>query len=203
MIHERTNACGFDKQYIYHTAWAARILAETKPREHIDISSAITFCTIVSAFIPIKYFEYRPPELLLSGLDVSSANLQNLPFETGSVSSISCMHVAEHVGLGRYGDALDPDGDLKTMNELKRVLAADGHLLFVVPVGKRRLQFNAHRVYDFYEIEKYFSDLQLVQKSLISDNRQQEGLITNPSRKQVASASYGCGCYWFRKATPC
>ncbi len=33
------------------------------------------------------------------------------------------MHVVEHVGLGRYGDPLDPDGDLKAIAELKRVTA--------------------------------------------------------------------------------
>ena len=30
------------------------------------------------------------------------------------------MHVIEHIGLGRYGDPLDPDGDIKAINELKK-----------------------------------------------------------------------------------
>jgi hypothetical protein len=33
------------------------------------------------------------------------------------------MHVVEHVGLGRYGDALDPKGDARACAELARVLA--------------------------------------------------------------------------------
>ena len=46
-----------------------------------------------------------------------------LPFEDESVESLSCMHVVEHIGLGRYGDILDPDGDSKAISELKRALA--------------------------------------------------------------------------------
>jgi len=32
----------------------------------------------------------------------------------------------------RYGDELDPDGDLRAIAELQRVLKQDGSLLFVV-----------------------------------------------------------------------
>ena len=65
------------------------------------------------------------------------------------------MHVVEHIGLGRYGDPVDYDGDLKAIAELQRVLAPGGNLFFVVPVGQPRIMFNAHRVYslrtDFVE----------------------------------------------------
>jgi hypothetical protein len=65
------------------------------------------------------------------------------------------MHVIEHIGLGRYGEALDPDGDLKAIRELVRVLAAGGNLLVVVPVGRPRIQFNAHRIYDYVEFRLF------------------------------------------------
>ena len=62
-------------------------------------------------------------------------DLISLPFEDGSFHSLTCMHVVEHIGLGRYGDQVDPDGDLMAMKELERVTAKLGNLLFVVPVG--------------------------------------------------------------------
>ena len=74
------------------------------------------------------------------------ADLANLPFEINSVQSLSCMHTVEHVGLGRYGDPIDPDGDLKAIKEIKRVLAVNGNLLFVVPIGKPKIVYNAHRI---------------------------------------------------------
>jgi hypothetical protein len=69
------------------------------------------------------------------------------------------MHVVEHVGLGSYGDSLDPNGDLKAMSELKRVLSINGNLLFVVPVGKPRVMFNAHRIYSYEQIIECFKGI--------------------------------------------
>jgi hypothetical protein len=116
---------------------AARIINELKPDIHYDISSSLYFCSIVSAFNKVKFYDFRPANLQLTNLTAESSNLLSLPFEANSISSLSCMHVVEHIGLGRYGDALDPDGDLKAISELKRVLGNEGSLLyFVVPIGK-------------------------------------------------------------------
>src|SRR2546423_10328582 len=135
-LEDRTEHCAFDRHYIYHTAWAARILATSRPARHVDISSSLYFSAIASAFVPIDYYEYRPVNIHLPNLRAATADLHDLPFTDTSVASLSCMHVVEHIGLGRYGDDLDPDGDLKAIAELQRVLAPDGSLLFVVPVGR-------------------------------------------------------------------
>ena len=120
-----------DQHYTYHPAWAARILASSRPVEHVDISSILHFSTIVSAFIPVKFYDYRPAQVAISNYSSHSADLVNLPFMDESIASLSCMHTIEHIGLGRYGDKLDPEGDLKAISELKRVLKVDGDLLFV------------------------------------------------------------------------
>lgn len=53
----------------------------------------------------------------------------------------------EHSGLGRYGDPLNPDGDIEAMQHIHAKLR-DGGLLFLgVPVGKDAITWNAHRVY--------------------------------------------------------
>lgn len=53
----------------------------------------------------------------------------------------------EHDGLGRYGDPLNPEGDLAAMSKMKRVLKTGALLYLAVPVGRDRLIWNAHRVY--------------------------------------------------------
>jgi hypothetical protein len=58
-----------------------------------------------------------------------------------SISSV------EHSGLGRYGDPLDPDGDLKSMKFLHGKLKPDALLFLSVPIGKDQILWNAHRVY--------------------------------------------------------
>jgi len=122
-----------------------------------------------------------------------------LPFEDGSVASLSCMHVVEHVGLGRYGDPLDPDADLKAMRELARVLAPGGNLLFVVPVGQPRVMFNAHRIYSYEQVVDAFPNLVLERFTLIPELGS-DGLVSGASPEQVAMEHYRCGCFWFRRS---
>ena len=199
-LKERVSSTSFDSHYLYHTAWAARILASTKPKEHIDIGSCLRFVSIVSAFVTFRFFDFRPPNLKLSNLQSEHANITSLPFNGNSVKSLSCMHVLEHIGLGRYGDQLDPIGDIKAAKELERVLAKGGQLLFVVPVsGKPRIHFNAHRIYSFDMIIDMFSDLKLIEFSLIPDNANNIGIIVNATKNQANEQKYGCGCFHFIK----
>jgi hypothetical protein len=67
-LYDRTEVTGFDRHYVYHTAWAARIVAQQRPAYHVDISSSLYFCALVSAFVPVLFFDYRPARLFLSNL---------------------------------------------------------------------------------------------------------------------------------------
>ncbi len=198
LIHDKTKSVPFEEHYIYHPAWAARILNKTKPAIHIDIASSIHFCSIVSAFIPIKYYDLRPANLELSNLSSEQADLINLPFATSSIQSLSCMHTVEHIGLGRYGDIIDPGGDIKAINELKRVLAEGGNLLFVVPVGKPKIMYNAHRIYSYDQVIEYFKEFSLLDFSLGPDDKE-IGFINNATKETADDQKYGCGCFWFKK----
>jgi SAM-dependent methyltransferase len=199
-LDDKTPSTDFDRHYVYHTAWAARALARTRPASHVDISSYLYFATLVSAFVPVKFYDYRPADVRLSDLTSEAADLLALPFADASVGSLSCMHVVEHVGLGRYGDPLDPNGDLKAVAELRRVLAPGGTLLFVVPVGRPRVMFNAHRVYSYEQIEEYFGGLELKEFALVPDDPKDGGLIYGATRELADAQSYGCGCFWFERA---
>jgi SAM-dependent methyltransferase len=199
-LDDKTQDTSFDRHYIYHTGWAARVLKKIKPPVHIDIGSSLYFVSIVSAFIPIKFYDIRPPLLSLQNVTCLPGNLHNLPFKSNSVSSISCMHTIEHIGLGRYGDPINPDGDLLAIEELKRVLAKNGSLLFVVPIGKKAIiQFNAHRIYTVEQIKQYFKDLVLEEFSLIPEQSTDGGLVYNPSKQLIKKQTYACGCFWFKK----
>lgn len=193
---EKTTKTNFDSHYLYHTAWAARVLSRTRPDFHVDISSSLSFTTLVSAFVPIKSYDYRPAEIKLSNFSSKKADLVRLPFQDKSINSLSCMHTIEHVGLGRYGDKIDPRGDIKSISELKRVLSSCGDLIIVVPIGRPRIKYNAHRIFSYKQINEYFSDLTLIEFSLVTDNGE---FIQNALEEIANNQSYGCGCFWFRK----
>lgn len=195
-LTDKIKTTPFDHHYTYHPAWAARKLKEINPSEHVDISSILSFCTIVSAFVPVRFYDYRPAGLHLSNLISGSQDLKQLTFDDESIESLSCMHTIEHIGLGRYGDELDPRGDIKAIGELKRVLKPGGNLLFVTPVGKPKIEFNAHRVYSFQQIIEGFYPLKLKEFSLVTDAGD---FIVNANPNLVAEQHYGCGCFWFTK----
>lgn len=198
-LNDVTEATQFDSHYVYHTAWAARILAEQSPSHHIDISSCLRFATLVSAFVPMEFYDYRPARITLSGLACRKADILALPFEDASVPSLSCMHVVEHIGLERYGDPFDPQGDVKAMRELERVLAPGGDLLFVVPIGdEARIQYNAHRIYTYKQICDHFSELKLKSFALVTDSGT---FIASASEANSAGQRYGCGCFHFTRPT--
>jgi hypothetical protein len=53
----------------------------------------------------------------------------------------------EHAGLGRYGDALNPYGDLLNVARASCVTKSDGFLVLGLPTGRDAVQFNGARVY--------------------------------------------------------
>lgn len=198
-LFENTSGTSFDKHYVIHAGWAARKVKEINPKKHIDIASSLYFSSIVSAFVSVDFYDYRPAKLDLNNLNCMKGDLLNLPFKNDSLDSISCMHVIEHVGLGRYGDPIDANGDIKAINELIRVTKKGGSILFVVPIGKPKIAFNAHRIYSHEQVIKYFKGCILNEFSLIPDDDNDGMIVVKPSEALLSKQIYGCGCFWFIK----
>ena len=134
-----------------------------------------------------RYFEVNDNEVL------------QLSFPDNHIECLSCLSVVEHIGLGRYGDKINPEGDLLAISELKRVLAFGGSLLLVVPIGyEPKLQFNAHRIYSHAQILDYFSELKLIEFAIIPDNKKDGDIVSIPSNSLLKKQE-GVGCYWFKK----
>lgn len=74
-LNAATGETNFDAHYICHPAWAARKIKAHQPEKHIDIGAKLDFATLLSAFIPVEFYDYRPASILLSDLSCGRADL--------------------------------------------------------------------------------------------------------------------------------
>lgn len=186
----------FDKHYVYMDLWAFKLLLAKKPAEHVDVGSSIRFLSMASAAAKLKFVDIRPVKLDLDNFECVEGSILSMPFSADSVDSLSCLHVAEHIGLGRYGDPLDPNGTEKACKELARVLKPGGRLYFAVPVGRPATYFNSHRVHNPKLILEYFNTLKLVSFAAINDSGH---FIKDAKPEDYEHSLYACGCYEFTK----
>lgn len=194
ILTDWVTATPFDPHYFYQGAWLARKFADRLPGLHVDVGSSVLTMSVLSGQVPTVFVDYRPLKAKLTNLQSIAGSLLTLPFANGSIASLSCLHVLEHIGLGRYGDPVDPEGSSKAAGELVRVVALEGRLYLAVPVGRPRVCFNAHRIFSPTEISSMFPSLTLVEFSWVDD----AGCLHMTGRPEDAEdAKYACGLYEF------
>jgi hypothetical protein len=89
--------------------------------------------------------EYNVPEVEYNNLNAIS--YWDFQKTSNMYDCIITYSSVEHSGLGRYGDPLDPNGDIKTMQDIHKNLITNGILIWGAPVGHDALVWNAHRIY--------------------------------------------------------
>jgi len=196
MLTDCTASTSVDMHYFYQAVWAMERISRTKGSIHIDVGSDVGFIGMLTTYLPVMFIDIRPAKVKLPHLSALAGSLLNLPLATHSVVSLSCLHVVEHVGLGRYGDPLNPLGTRLASEELSRVLMPGGDLYFSTPVGRPRVCFNAHRVHTPQQILTYFKGLELVEFSVVDDRGY---YMTDVQPEQMNTANYACGLFWFKR----
>jgi hypothetical protein len=183
--------------YFHQDLWVAQKIFAANPQEHWDVGSRIDgFVAHLLTFRTVNVIDIRKLESKVPGLIFHQGDVTALEIPDDSIESLSCLHAMEHVGLGRYGDPIDSWGYFKGMQELQRILALGGRLYFSVPIGKERVEFNAHRVFNPLTVTEAFSSLSLIAFAAINET----GDLIDPARpedfKTVRSA---CGLFVFEK----
>lgn len=196
ILNEKSNTSQIDFHYFYQGIWAFKKIKDKNVKQHVDVASRVDYVVFLSAITKVTFIDIRPLGANLDNLESKKGTILDMPYEDESINSLSCLHVAEHIGLGRYGDPIDPEGTKKACYELKRILAKDGDLYFSLPVGKPRLCFNAHRIHSPNQIIEYFDGLKLIELSGIDDNGK---FIRNIDIETLENSDYACGLFHFLK----
>lgn len=199
VVDRYQDAGTISKHYFYQDLWAARKIYQNNPEHHVDVGSRIDgFVAHLLTFRDVEVLDVRPMTSQVSGMSFRQADLMQIESVPEAIcDSVSCLHALEHFGLGRYGDPIDPEGHIKGLKALTKLLKPGGTLLLSVPIGKERVEFNGHRVFSPDTILLLTkSEFDLISFSYINDA---EKLYENCSVKESHSLLYGCGLFELKK----
>jgi len=152
--------------YLFQDLWAAKLIYKNNPNRHYDIGSRIDgFIThLLSSGNEVTLIDVRPFETKIEGINFIQSDAKNLDnIEDNSLESISALCSLEHFGLGRYNDPIDPEACFKAFKAIQRKLKPGGFAYISVPIGKERLEFNAHRIFFPKTILEEFNQMELVE----------------------------------------
>jgi hypothetical protein len=162
--------CLFDKnsssgsigdQYLYQDIFVANKIFENNPNKHVDVGSRIDgFISAVGSFREVEIFDIRPLDKFIhKNISFTELDFTLIPSSYYNYTdSISCLHTIEHVGLGRYGDNVDPTSYINFFNNLSLILNPGGKMYISTPIGKQKIVFNAHRVFGIETLLTLFSN---------------------------------------------
>jgi hypothetical protein len=187
--------------YFHQDLLVARKIFEANPSRHVDVGSRIDgFVAHVASFREIEILDIRLIESKSKNINFKQADLMSEDFNfPEKTPSLSCLHAIEHFGLGRYGDPMDLDGHKKGIKNLSNCLTTGGTLYISTPIGRPRIEFNAHRVFGISYLLDLFEKHQFSLKDFSYVNDKGE-LIENADPFSEAGSKnfnleYGCGIF--------
>lgn len=135
--------------YFHQDLYVAQLIHAAQPVRHIDIGSRIDgFVAHVASFRSIEAIDLRPVRSSAANITFHVRDiLSEDPSWDDSCDSLSCLHVIEHFGLGRYGDEIDLDAWTLAWENMIRMVSVGGTIYLSTQIGPQRIEFDAHRVF--------------------------------------------------------
>jgi hypothetical protein len=192
---EQAGAIG--SEYFHADLWTARRIFAAAPRDHLDVGSRVDgLVGHLLCFRNVDVVDLRDLDSAVAGLSFVQADATSLAgIADGAFESVSSIHAIEHFGLGRYGDALDPNGHIHGLTSLGRVTARGGDLYIGAPIGRPRVEFNAHRVLDPLLVPALLPEFELVAFAYVQDGEVRD----DRQPGEAVPLEYACGLYHLRR----
>jgi SAM-dependent methyltransferase len=176
--------------------FASREIAIYDPQTILDIGSYRHWLIGVMAHHKVITIDVRKRESYLRNEVCLNTDISNLSLEFGAIDMVVSLHSIEHIGLGRYGDRFDPEGDKRAIEKIIQALPPGGRFIFSVPVtlGKPCLAFNAHRIYHLDMVRHWSPRIQCQSEYFIKKHPArwiEESEVTS----QLADFDIYCGSY--------
>lgn len=129
---ERASPLYFSERVV-ELKWIRRVLLAARASSILEVGDVLgpNLTTFAKRSITVDWYPAHTP--CRSGWCELKADSRKLDFldEFDAAVSISTI---EHIGMGHYGDPIDPNGDMKTVSAIHRALRPGGRLFASVPV---------------------------------------------------------------------
>lgn len=202
VLYDKYAMAGVMENYFWQDLWAARSIISDGVREHYDIGSRLDgfIAHLLASGIKVNMIDIRPFPAQVDNLYTfvdDATMLENI--EDGSLGSLSALCSLEHFGLGRYGDGIDPEACFKCFEQIQKKLKKGGKLYVSVPVGKERVEFNAHRVFYASTVIGCFDKLELLEYSCAAEGQIEYDVDIHKYDGCLENGEYRYGLFRFPK----
>ena len=186
--------------YFHQDLLVARFIFERNPKKHFDFGSRVDgFIAHLAAFRDVTLIDIRNLEIPAHPqIDFKVYDIMQL-IESEIAESLSCLHTLEHIGLGRYGDEINPHGHILAFNKLLNFLKPGGVFYVSFPISNTsKVFFNRERVIAPMELLSWSEySFQVERFDYVDD---MGNLHLNQELNEfLPKLDYGCGIYTLRK----
>ncbi|MEN3015386.1 MAG: DUF268 domain-containing protein [bacterium] len=167
LLDRHLEAGDIGNEYFWQDLFVSRWVYEANPTNHLDVGSRIDgFVAHIATFRKVDVVDIRPLQAKIPNVRFIQCDLTDIREIKEKIGievyeSISCLHTIEHVGLGRYGDKVDIFLYKVFLSNLSQILKNHGTLYISFPVGRERVEFNAHRIFHPLKMKHELEELKL------------------------------------------
>lgn len=202
IIADRYAEAGSMGSYFWQDLWAAKLIHQSGIKSHFDIGSRIDgfIAHLLAMDISVTLIDVREFPGEVENLHTIVSDATNLSqVEDESIDSLSALCSLEHFGLGRYGDPINPEACFLCFEAIQKKLKKGGHLYISVPIGKERVEFNAHRVFFAKTIVECFNQMNLIELSYTVRDKIEYHIELSKYDDNLCKGDFGFGLFHFVK----
>ena len=202
-LHEDSDFAGdMSGHYFWQDLIVAQWVLAQKKRLVADIGSRLDgYVSHVASSQKVFVIDIRPIKKAIPNVEFIKDDILNYKSKK-RFEIVTSLHTLEHIGLGRYGDPIDPIGHIKAFSALAKMTLPKGQLVVSFPIDSQtRVEFNGQRMVGYQEPIKWAEGNNLTFTNFIC-LRSDDQLVHCKSISSLAKFSVepgALGIYFFKK----
>lgn len=202
-LNEDTEFAGsVSGHYFWQDILVAQWVLAQKKKFVADLGSRLDgYVAHVAASQRIFVIDIRPIQKTIPNIEFVREDILNYK-SNHKFEIVTSLHTIEHIGLGRYGDPIEPDGHIKAFSALSQMTLPKGYLVVSFPIDlETRIEFNGQRRIGVKEPLKWADSnkLKFINFMGLLHNDEIVSFDTSHSLASFIPESGALGIYFFKK----